>query len=212
MGTIKTWLSSAALIAVATGCALAQDPPSRVARLKYISGSVSFQPSTVDQWTGATLNYPMTTGDKLYTDQGARAEMRIAGDSVRLNSGTNFQYLNLDDQHVQMSITSGSLNLNVRRLYQGETWEVDTPDGAVTITQTGDYRIDADANRNATIVTIRGGGAAAVYANQGSFNVYSQQTAYFDASGQPSIQAASAPDQFDAFCDSRGRLDDVTPS
>ena len=44
------------------------DPPSRVARLKYLSGEVSMQPGGVDDWAAATINRPMTTADRLWTD------------------------------------------------------------------------------------------------------------------------------------------------
>src|SRR5256886_11026577 len=41
-----------------------QDPPSRVGRLSFLSGSVSFRPGSVDDWATATINYPLTTGDR----------------------------------------------------------------------------------------------------------------------------------------------------
>jgi len=41
------------------------DPPSRVARLSFTDGQVSFSPAGTDDWVGAELNRPMTTGDKL---------------------------------------------------------------------------------------------------------------------------------------------------
>ncbi|HWB95590.1 MAG TPA: hypothetical protein VG672_02780, partial [Bryobacteraceae bacterium] len=71
------------------------DPPSRVARLDWFSGDVAFQPATVDDWTNATLNYPLTTGDHLFVNPGGRAEMQIDGNAVRLDSNTNFGFLNL---------------------------------------------------------------------------------------------------------------------
>ncbi len=40
------------------------DPPSRVARLSYANGEVSFSPAGTDDWVGASVNRPMTTGDK----------------------------------------------------------------------------------------------------------------------------------------------------
>src|SRR5450755_482318 len=52
------------------GTLAAQDPPSRVARLKYIQGDVSFQPPSVDDWSPASLNYPLTTGSHIYTANG----------------------------------------------------------------------------------------------------------------------------------------------
>ena len=39
------------------------DPPSRVARLGYMQGSVSFQPAGEPDWVQAVPNRPMTTGD-----------------------------------------------------------------------------------------------------------------------------------------------------
>jgi hypothetical protein len=42
-----------------------EDPPSRVARLAYVEGSVSFQPAGTEDWVGAIVNRPLTTGEVL---------------------------------------------------------------------------------------------------------------------------------------------------
>jgi hypothetical protein len=197
----------------ASGITAAQDmdPPSRVARIAYMTGPVSFEPASVDQWTDASLNYPMTTGDNLYTDTSARAVLRIGQNSIRLNSGTNLQFVNLSDNVVQTSINSGSLSLHVRHLFDGESWEVDTPNGAVTLLRTGNYRVDTDTNNNATMVTVRAGDVE-VTANNQSFPLHSGQTAYFDNSGgPPDVQDANQPDDFDSFVIARDRLEDVPP-
>jgi hypothetical protein len=192
------------------GTAVAQDPPSRVARVSYMTGQVSFEPASVDQWTQASLNYPMTTGDNLYTDTGSRAVLRIGRNAIRLNAGTNFQFVNLSDQVVQVSINSGSLSLRIRNLFQGEVWEVDTPTGAVTLDHPGEYRVDADPTQNATMVTCRVG-QAQVLANNQSFSVYQRQTAYFGPDGNPDIRDQNPNDDFDNFAYSRDRLEDVPP-
>jgi hypothetical protein len=57
--------------------------------------------------------------------------LRIGQNSIRLDSGTNFQFVNLSDNVVQTSINSGSLRL--RHLLDTESWEVDTPNGALTV-------------------------------------------------------------------------------
>ena len=41
------------------------DPPSRAARLGYISGTVSFSPASQPDWVQAVVNRPLTTGDRL---------------------------------------------------------------------------------------------------------------------------------------------------
>ena len=212
MKHLLCWVSALVVLLAVSGVAAAQDdPPSRVARIAYITGPVSFEPASVDQWTDASLNYPMSTGDNLYTDNGARAVLRIGQNSIRLNSGTNFQFVNLSDNVVQTSINAGNLSLRLRHLFDGESWEVDTPNGAVTLLRTGEYRVDTDASRNATMVTVRSGDIE-VTANNQSFPVHSGQTAYFDNSGNPpDVQALIPPDNFDSFVSSRDRMEDVLP-
>jgi hypothetical protein len=187
------------------------DPPTRVARIAYMTGAVSFEPASMDEWADASLNYPMTTGDSLYTDDGARAVLRIGQNSLRLNAGTNFQFVNLGDDVVQTSINSGNLSLRIRHLFENESWEVDTPNGAITILRPGQYRFDSDPSRNATMVTVRAGDVQ-ITANDQSFPLHSGQTAYFDNSGSPpDVQDANDPDDFDSFVASRDRLEDVPP-
>src|SRR6266404_1279263 len=53
------------------------DPPSRVARLSYTHGNVSFEPAGTDDWVTAVVNRPMTSGDKLWSDNGGRAELHL---------------------------------------------------------------------------------------------------------------------------------------
>src|SRR5580658_9632011 len=130
-----------AVLLFVAGIATAQDDPSsRVARIAWLNGPVSFEPASVDQWADASLNYPMTTGDSLYSDTGARAVLRIGQNAIRLDSGTNFQFVNLSDNVVQTSVNSGGLSLRLRHLFDDESWEVDTPDGAITLLRTGEYR------------------------------------------------------------------------
>ena len=59
---------------LAAGSLAAQDPPSRVARLNFLRGEVSFQPPSVDDWSPASLNYPLSTGSHIYTADSGTAE------------------------------------------------------------------------------------------------------------------------------------------
>lgn len=185
--------------------AFGQDPPSRVARLSYLSGAVSFQPGTVDDWSAATLNYPLSTGDHLYADQGASAEAAIGPNFIRIAHQTNFGFLNLDDRTVQIRLTEGSVDIRISALDEQEIWEVDTPNGAISLLRAGDYRIDTDPTRNATMVTVRGGEAEMTASGQ-IFPVHAQQTGYFSGDGQQqSVREANPPDEFDRFSEDRDR-------
>src|SRR5512140_1437376 len=75
------------------------DPPSRVARLGYASGEVSLSPAGGDDWVQASINRPLTTGDRLWADNGSRAELQIGGATVRLGEYSSVAILNLDDQN-----------------------------------------------------------------------------------------------------------------
>ena len=188
---MKSYIFALAFILTGAG-AFAQDPPSRVARLNWMDGNVSFQPASVDTWTAATLNYPLTTGDHIYTDSGARAEMHVGANALRLNGQTNFGFLNLDDQTVQVRFTEGSMEVRLRRLEDADLYEVDTPQGAISLLRTGDYRIDSDPARNATMITVITG-EVEVTANGNSFAVHPRQTAYFAADAAPDVAPPIRP-------------------
>src|SRR5580704_19260849 len=112
------------------------DPPSRVARLAYTQGSVSFQPAGTQDWVTAGLNRPVTTGDKLWSDNDGRIELQLDGSLLRLSNNTGFSFLNLSDHVTQVQLTAGTLLVRVRRLDQDETYEIDTPNLAFSVLRT----------------------------------------------------------------------------
>jgi hypothetical protein len=122
------------------------DPPSRVARLSYAHGTVSFNPAGTDDWVSAVVNRPITTGDKLWADNGARAELHIGSAAIRLSGNTGFSFLDLDDRTTQVRLTEGVINIRVRRLDQDETFEIDTPNLAFSILRPGNYKLDVNEN------------------------------------------------------------------
>src|SRR5947209_20071132 len=89
------------------------DPPSRVARISFLDGNVSFQPTGTEDWAAAAKNRPVTVGDKLWTDQDSRAELQAGEASVQLGSMTALSFLNLDENIIQDRISEGALNFRV---------------------------------------------------------------------------------------------------
>src|SRR5580700_5140179 len=149
-----------ALLTVAAASAFGQaDPPSRVARLNFQQGPVSFRPGGVDTWAAATTNYPMNTGDYLWADQGARAELHVGSTAIRLDQQTAMSVLNLSDQIVQLSLTAGAMNVHIRYLGENESFEVDTPNVSIMLLRAGDYRINADGDNNVSSLAVTSGNA-----------------------------------------------------
>jgi len=97
-----------------------QDPPSRVARLSYMDGSVSMQPGGAGDWGSAAKNRPVTIGDKLWTDKDSRAELQAGQASIHVGSMTA---LSLFLTSIRMSFRCASpkahVNFRVRELRQG---------------------------------------------------------------------------------------------
>src|SRR5690606_27419392 len=60
------------------------DPPSRVARIGYLGGEVSFAPAGEDTWYSARINRPLVTNDRLWTGQRGRVELQLGTAFVRL--------------------------------------------------------------------------------------------------------------------------------
>jgi hypothetical protein len=182
------------------------DPPTRVARLGYIEGSVSIQPAGVDDWVQAVPNRPMTTGDQLWSDQGSRAELQLGSAVIRLSENTGISFLQLDDHTVQIQLSSGSIHLRLRRLDQDDYFEVDTPNLAFTPNQPGGYRLDASPDGGYTVVSLRDGGGQAT-GNGQTYSLYGGQrgTFYGTDSLQANVEDLAGPDPFDNWDSMRDR-------
>src|SRR6195256_2545678 len=103
-----------------------ENPPSRVARLSFTKGNVSFLRAGLDQWSQATPNFPVTTGDRIYADKKARAELEIGLYAVRLSETTDLTVTNLNDQITQLGVQQGTARVSVYELPSGDSLEVDT--------------------------------------------------------------------------------------
>jgi hypothetical protein len=189
------------------------DPPSRVARLGYMEGSVSFQPAGESDWVQAVNNRPMTTGDKVWADKDSRAELQLGSAVIRLSANTGISFLNLDNQTIQVQLSSGAVNLRVRRLSRDDVFEIDTPNLAFTISEPGNYRLEASEDGSNTIVSIRAGGGEAT-GNGQTYTLRAGQRATF--SGTDSLNAEvepiGGPDPFDSWGDDRDRRYDGSRS
>ncbi|HYM78332.1 MAG TPA: DUF6600 domain-containing protein [Candidatus Dormibacteraeota bacterium] len=155
-----------------------QDPPSRVARLNYSEGSISFRPSGEDDWVTAVPNRPMVTGDDLWADENSRAEVHLGSTAIRLGAQTGITFLTLDDNTTQIRLAQGTLIMRVRHVDDDDTYEIDTPNIAFTLLQPGEYRVDVSQDGSQTVVTawhgrghVTGGGF--------SYNVVAGQSATF---------------------------------
>jgi len=206
-----TWVIGAALL-VFSGWASA-DPPSRVARLGYATGAVSFSPAGETDWVQATVNRPLGTGDRLWSDARARAEVQIGGAMIRMNAGTGVSVLNLDDQITQLQLTEGTLHVRVRRLEPNEVFEVDTPNLAFVLRRPGEFRIEVESDGNATTIVVRRGQGEA-YGENASYVIDSRQPYRFTGNDLREYRYVDTPrlDEFDRWSSDRDRAYEISIS
>ena len=181
------------------------DPPGRVARLNLTNGAVSMlTQSTGPDWIPAQVNYPLTTGDQIWTDFGARAELHVGSAAIRLREETSATFSMLDDQVIQIQLIAGGLNLRVSHLYDREVFEIDTPNLAFTIHKPGDYRIDVNGQQ--TRVTLWSG-AGEISGDNRTLPLRAHDYAVVSGYGQLSynLMTAPAPDDFDRWAQDRDR-------
>jgi hypothetical protein len=197
----------------AAPAAPAQDPPSRVARLSYSAGSVSFQPGGEGDWVEAVKNRPLTTGDNLWADKDSRAELQIGSTSLRIDSESSITLLELDDTTTQVRLSQGSAVFRLRHLDDGDHFEIDTPNSAFVVERTGEYRVDVNSTGDESDVTVWSG-RGEVTGGGASYIVIAGQRASFNGTNELDHEIEQVPgnDNFDQFAFSRDDLEDRAES
>ena len=185
------------------------DPPIRVARLNFIQGSVSLQPAGTEDWVEANPNRPLTTGDQLWTDEGARGELHLGSTAIRVSEMTGISFLNVGDQAVQIQVAEGSVDFRILHMWDNEVYEIDTANLAFTIMRPGEYRVDVDPDGTQTIITVRDG-AGGVTAGGQTYELAGGQQYAFQGTDQINYSADYLPDRddFDGWCTDRDHRED----
>jgi hypothetical protein len=158
-------------------------------------------------------NRPLTTGDNLWTDKDARAELHVGSTAIRMDAETSMTFLDLGDRSTQLKLSQGSLILRVRHLDDGDLVEVDTPNLAFTIQRTGEYRIDVNDSGNETDASVWKGRGEATGGGE-SYTVIAGQRARFTGTDDldHEIQQLPRHDDFDTWAFNRDQREDGSES
>jgi hypothetical protein len=190
------------------------DPPSRVARLSVIDGSVSIQPGGTGDWGNAIKNRPVTIGDKLWVDKDSRAELQAGQASIHVGPMTALSFLNLDQNIIQMRLPEGKVNFRVREIRQGETYEIDAPNMAFTVKEAGAFHVDVNENGDFTGLTVIRGSGEVAASGQVTPVSAGQHVDVTGAEGSGKISTSAAPpaDALDQWAQQRDVSEDNSVS
>lgn len=188
------------------------DPPSRVARLSYVSGAASFAPAGSDDWADMNVNRPLTVGDSLWVPPNGRAEMHIGSSAFRLGESSSLSFLTLSDDKIQLKITRGTLVVRVRDLSTRDVIEINTPNLAFSLQEPGEYRINVNDDNTTNVIIRRGTGIA--YGDRDSLTVRESEQVLFSGTNlvHRSINRIPPYDAFDLWVNDRDRAEDTSVS
>ena len=207
----------AAVFALASGAALAQagDPPTRVGRISYLEGTVSYHAADQGDWSPATLNYPVVTNQSYWTEPRSLLELQVGPAEFRLDEGTALDILLLDDGGARLRLDQGVINIHLRSMGQG--WvQVVTPAGYIDLVEPGSYDIDVghpapDRPPESERVTVLEG-RAGVSAARGRLEVRAGESAIIALDPSSFTMEAARPSAFDDWALQRERREVVRES
>ena len=146
--------------------------PQRAGRLSDFQGRVWLFDTEQGQWSEALRNRALTEGDRLSTERGAQAEVRVGSTALRLGAGTEFEIVRMDDARMSFLLHRGSLAVRVRSGEIAAELEVLTREARLQPGRAGAYRVDREDDT--TWATAWRGGLQVRTADQ-SFDVQAGQ-------------------------------------
>lgn len=118
--------------------------PQRAGRLSDFQGSVWLFDTEQGQWSEALRNRALTEGDRVSTQRGAQAELRVGSTELRLGSATEFEILRMDEGRMSFQLHRGSLAVRVRSREIAAELEVLTAEARLQPDRAGAYRVDRE--------------------------------------------------------------------
>ena len=189
-------------------------PPSRVGRVAFIEGDVSFFADREEGWRKARLNYPVTSKNSIWSNGPAKAEVRIGASAIRVDADSMLDFVRLDDTLTELFVQRGRVNIRLRGDNNGDgerqSYRVETAEGAVILDNYGRYRIDASQERNETRIAVFAGRAR--FDNGGAqISVEPGRTLIVRGTSTPSFNFEPAAEAaFDRWAQARDQRSDET--
>jgi len=177
-----------------------QDPPARVGRLSYLSGTVSFRTLDDDQWEAAVVNYPVTGGLGFWTEPSARATLQLGHGAVRMESSTEVDVQQFDDQVIQIGVPQGSINFRLHSIDPGETYLIVAPTGTVQLDRPGRYNLTVAADGSPARLSVLEG-SAEIVGDAGNIIVNAGEVGLVTPTPTSPTPAAARPQPIDSFSD-----------
>jgi hypothetical protein len=183
--------------------------PARVALMNQLEGHASVQLAGNEAWIDDLVNRPLTSGDRVWVEPGARAELHVGSTALRLGPQSALQLVLVDDNVVRVRLTAGSLSVRLRVLDADDRFIIETPAGELELLTPGGYRVDAEDRVPVARFTVWSG-RAMVRAPGLLRDLRSNDSLAVDDDdgGPPRLADAGTPDRLDLWAEQRDQRED----
>jgi hypothetical protein len=185
-----------------------RDAPARVVLVNHLEGQAAVQLAGSDTWIDDLVNRPLASGDRLWIEDGARAELHIGSMVLRLGPRSALRLVQVDDRQVRLRLTAGSVNVRLRTLDDDDAVVMETPAADLELLAPGGYRIDSGDGSDRAQFTVWSG-RALVRGPQLLRELRNDEAIDVDADDDsPSIARADQPDRLDLWAEQRDRQEE----
>jgi hypothetical protein len=206
--TIAAWLAASLLSLPATAQATVDDEaPARVGRIADVGGDVYHAPEDrASDWSAIGLNYPIASGDNLWSPKAAAPRSTSASRSCASAARPTSTSRGSTTARWPFFLAQGRAIVRLRALEAGEVARIDTPNTQIVLTRPGLYRIDVTPDRLRTSLVVREG-EATMPTQGGMQQVLPGQTAQADGLDATfvDVRHGIATDGFDSWSANRDR-------
>jgi len=172
-------------------------------RISLIDGDVQINTEDTEEWVPASINMPLTDGDRIWVPEGARTELELRdGTSLRLDEKSALDILRIEKDSFQFYLNEGHLYANFRGL-RGNLLQIDTPLSSVRSYDRSVFRIDIPGDGNTDISVYRG----SIYAENrdGKTTVEEGKTLSLGEGTYAELAPLGAPDEWERWNRERDR-------
>src|SRR5688572_855469 len=114
------WTVLMLLAVCGTACGEALQPPDRIARVSHLVGEASVQTAGTQAFDAAIPNWPMTSGDRLFTAPDARAELSFGIATIRMDEKTSLVLMKIEQDVTRIQLESGNVSIELRAIQPSE--------------------------------------------------------------------------------------------
>lgn len=170
-------------------------------RVSYMDGTAAYEPAGDVDWDEVTLNLPLLSGDRIFSQMASRLEIELGNSNfVRLGSETDLVFSQIDRERLVLELHTGELIL---RLNRDQRIEIYTPHGRIEIKRDGLYRISSDPQNETRLVVRKGrayleGPSGEVRVDEGQQLLIGGQTGDYQQ-----VSYGGYSDEFDLWSDRR---------